>query len=250
MSYILDALKKLEKERKRGRIPGLSEQDSIVYHSQKKSPWPYIVISVLFLTAGVLIAWFSMAPSRAKVPDTSATTPKTPSQAPAAETKPPAPAVGPSEKAVVQPAPVVKREDSRPVVNPDETQKSAHKEQEVLKKPSSGPVEERQKKIEEVKPESAPARDEPKSETPPEPLTKKTLYKFSELPPSVRESLKKFFTISAYMYSNTPSERMVRINDQMLREGQVVEPGIKIEEILSDGVILTYMKFRFFVSLK
>jgi len=36
MSYILDALKKLEKERRRGRIPGLSEQDSVVYHSQRR----------------------------------------------------------------------------------------------------------------------------------------------------------------------------------------------------------------------
>jgi len=94
------------------------------------------------------------------------------------------------------------------------------------------------------------SRQEKKPEVMAEPLPDRKLYKLSELPLSVRESLQKFFTITAYMYSSIPSERKVRINDHMMREGQELEPGIRIEEIVPDGVILSYKKFHFFVSVK
>ena len=42
---------------------------------------------------------------------------------------------------------------------------------------------------------------------------------------------------------------MARINERIMREGQELEPGIRIEEIVSDGEILSYKKFRFFVSV-
>lgn len=275
MSYILDALKKLEKERKRGRIPGLSEQDSIVYHSHKKSAWPYLLISVLFLVAGVLIAWYFLTPSNNRsVANTSTTAVKTNNPDSTESTKPPAAIQPPVQAPVALPAPAVKSDDTKTAVKNDKVLKASVKGKDRPDSASALPAETRQKegqeagkeieppKIEPLKTEPLkiePAQIEPVQikalqakpikETSHEPPVRQKLYKFSELPPSVRDSLKKFFTITAYMYSNTPSERKVRINDKMMREGQELEPGIRIEEIVPDGVILTYMKFRFFVSL-
>jgi len=251
VSYILDALKKLEKERRRGTIPGLSEQDSIVYHSQKKSAWPYMLISLFFLIAGVLIAWFFLVPSKSSVsPDTSTTTLKTLNQDSPENTKPSSLVLPPSQTLATHHVPDVKEDDTLPKMKNDMAPNSAVKAKDDLKKMSAAPVESRQKDSQETRKEDDPTQAEPKSEVRPEPLDRKKLYKLSELPPSVRDSLQKFFTITAYMYSHTPSERVVRINDHMLREGQELEPGIRIEEIVPDGVILSYMKFRFIVSLK
>jgi general secretion pathway protein B len=261
VSYILDALKKLEKERKRGSIPGLNEQDFIVYHSQKKSAWPYMLISVVFLVAGVLIAWYFLTPSNnSGVANTSTTAVKTINQDSIENTKPPFAIQPLLQPPVALPAPAVKSDDTKPGVKNDKALKGSVKGKDSLDSVSAVPAETRQKEGQHTGKEIEPVQIEPVQtiatqtkpikETSYEPPIRQKLYKFSELPPSVRDSLKKFFTITAYMYSHTPSERKVRINDKMMQEGQELEPGIRIEEIVPDGVILSYKKFRFFVSLK
>lgn len=244
MSYILEALKKLEKERKRGRIPGLSEQDAVVYHSQKRAVWPYLLISVLFLNGVVLLWWFLFGAKDKVLPAVPAVNQEVKSSeikesgnvisSDAAESSsvslPSAspPARDTASHGTVQPDRSVPPREVWKTANPTNNEPRAEKEQQ---------------KIEAL-------RQEKKAESLADQLPEKKLYSLSELPPSVRESLQNFFTITAYMYSSTPSERKVRINDQMMREGQELEPGIRIEEIVPDGVILTYKKFRFFVSLK
>lgn len=247
MSYILDALKKLEKERRRGLIPGLNEQDSVVYYSQRKAVWPYLLGISVFLAAGLLIGWFVLPLSGNRVPPDMAKTLKRTDQDPLKK-------IGsiPAALPQAQPLPDARNEVKTPVIKSDKApEKVVAGKSELGKKPAVPvvPEEEIQKSSDQYRKESEPIRTEPKNETP-EPPVREKLYKFSELPPSVRDSLKKFFSITAYMYSSTPSERMVRINDHMMREGQELDPGIRIEEITADGVILTYKKFRFFVSVK
>lgn len=57
MSYILDALKKSEHERGRGNAPGVQtvHSASINYHNEKKSYWPYILITAVILNLIALI---------------------------------------------------------------------------------------------------------------------------------------------------------------------------------------------------
>jgi hypothetical protein len=43
---------------------------------------------------------------------------------------------------------------------------------------------------------------------------------------------------------------MVKINGQMLREGQDLTDGLELKEITHDGVILSYQNYRFHVGLK
>lgn len=241
MSYILEALKKLEKERRRERIPGLSEQDSVVYHSQRRSSWPYALIIVFSLNALVL-GWWLLPKNRQDSVMT------------------PAPAVRPAS------VPVKSQDIKDPLsreaggvtpalsavktgVSPGALQDRPEASQNIAQPVKAAIQEDAQKA-------GSSGRSEPedeklkKSEIAEGPLPDRKLYKLAELPPSVRESLQKFLTITAFMYSNTPSERMVRINERIMREGQELDPGIRIEEIVPEGVILSYRKFRFIVSLQ
>lgn len=236
MSYILEALKKLEKERKRGRIPGLSEQDSVVYHTRRRSVWPYLLIVVFSLNAALLIWWFLPKNSNDNV--LQAAPSSLPSAAPAVIQNVKRPEIRESGNVISsiagEPSSV-----SRPQVSPPEKDAVLRERLQSLRKM----MQEDEQKQAEALPQ------EKKSEVMAEPLPEKKLYKLSELPSSVRDSLPGF-SITAFLYSDSPSGRMARINERMMREGQELEPGLRIEEIVSDGVILSYRKFRFFVSLK
>lgn len=63
-------------------------------------------------------------------------------------------------------------------------------------------------------------------------------------PPSARRDLPKI-TMTVHAYSPEPSERRAVINRQALREGEEVAPGLKLESITADGVILSYKGQRF-----
>lgn len=45
-------------------------------------------------------------------------------------------------------------------------------------------------------------------------------------------------TITVHAYSPDPAERLAGINGKLLREGQEISPGLKLERITMDGVIL------------
>ncbi len=268
MSYILDALKKLEKERKRGRIPGLNEQDSVVYHSQKRPVWPYLLAGAFILNAAILIWWFMPRARNTVMPATPANVAS------------PAPANIPLAVPPVQQltAPAVSQDTAKPedkgsgnVISSGVKDASS-----TSLSPAAPPAQdagsrdrlktERKMPQEETRKAAGPAMNEPKpenekqkktevlrQETKPEviaePVPEKKLYKLSELPSTVRSGLPGF-SITAFLYSESPSGRMARINERMMREGQELEPGIRIEEIVPDGVIMSYKKFRFFVSPK
>lgn len=270
MSYILDALKKLEKERRRGRIPGLSEQDSVVYHSRRRPVWPYILIAVFALNAALLIWWFlpknpnnavmQAAPSSLLLAAPAGQPLVAPSSLPSA-----APSVSQEVKkseieksgnatssVAAESAPV-----SRPQSSPPAKDTTVYRErllalrkmlQEDAQKTASS-MNGGAKTDNEKQKEPEAALQEKKPEVVPEPLPDRKLYKLSELPPSVKNSLPGF-SITAFLYSEKPSGRMARINERMMREGQELAPGIRVEEIVSDGVILSYRKFHFIVSVK
>ena len=58
MSYILDALKKSEKERQRGTLPDmLTVQDIVAEKPRKSLVWVYLLGVVLSLNAGMMVWW-------------------------------------------------------------------------------------------------------------------------------------------------------------------------------------------------
>lgn len=48
-----------------------------------------------------------------------------------------------------------------------------------------------------------------------------------------------------HQYSSRPRNRFVTINNQTLQEGESVAPGITLEQITPDGMILSYQGYRF-----
>lgn len=51
--------------------------------------------------------------------------------------------------------------------------------------------------------------------------------------------------LAGHTYSEVPDQRMIIINNRIVREGQRVEGGIRLEEITWDGLILSYQGARF-----
>lgn len=52
-------------------------------------------------------------------------------------------------------------------------------------------------------------------------------------------------TISVHAYSGNPGKRLVGINNRILREGEYVVPGLKLEQITPDGMIFSYKGYSF-----
>jgi len=67
---------------------------------------------------------------------------------------------------------------------------------------------------------------------------------FAELPLSVQQDIPKL-SILFHLYSGNPKDRLVGINNRTLREGDSVEPGLVLEQIIPDGMILNYKGYRF-----
>jgi general secretion pathway protein B len=67
---------------------------------------------------------------------------------------------------------------------------------------------------------------------------------FSELPLALQQELPPI-TISVHAYSSRPADRLVGVNNQMLREGDSVAPGLKLEQITPEGMVFGYKGYSF-----
>jgi len=258
MSYILDALKKSEKERQRGALPDmLTVQDIVAEKPSKRVPWVYLLAAALLLNAGVLVWWLGFSHiNKANVVKTSTTGNISPLSVNDA-----APAVFGRVKPYQGSTQSGFRPSDRssvPVIENNETTTSVENPP-----PPKG--------LQEVKPHPVSADNATKSS---EPASAKSgqsagtgqipsdptgglsempdgnkLYKLQELPSAIRQNLPAF-SVTALLYSSNPDSRMVRINEQMMHEGQDLIAGIKLEEISRDGIILSYQKYRFYVAVK
>lgn len=269
MSYILDALKKSEKERQKGTLPDvLTVQDIVAEKPGKRLFWVYLLLGFLVLNAGVFVWWLGFSyTDRSKgvqaptvdngVPLSANDTAKevadrvNPFTEPAQSSRPGLRSVDKNSAKIsentasttsdnnslpskgIQKVPDVRRKilpnhpvSAKNAIKPDELSSAKLKLAEkagVLSSELTGGL--------------ADTIDENK------------IYKVKELPLSIRQNLP-LFSISALLYSSNPASRMVRINDQMMYEGQDLTAGLKLEEIAKDGVIFRHQKCRFWVGLK
>lgn len=214
MSYILDALKKAEKERQQGRVPDLQAvHGPPADQAGRRRAWPALVLVALLVNAGLLLWWF--APWRPPEPEGG-------SAAQAARRQ----SVEPELPAQLVPA------AAAPASNPfaasprdAENSRSRHEEGEA----GAGPV--------------TPGTTASAAETAlPEPRNR--LYALEELPRELRESLPPL-DISLHYYTARASSRMVRIDGRNLREGESWGAGLALDEITPDGVILRCRAYRF-----
>jgi len=254
MSYILDALKKSEEERKRGTVPDLlAVQDAQGQEQKGRHVWPYLLLAALALNAGIFLWW--LTPWHATRPTVTAYS--TTKQGPLPERMVNAES-GPRKETPVpaQDAPLVKSAPDKRVSDLQDRSvqtKAAKQEHATVTNPSPI-VEMRESRVlapslPPQAPVTSPALPEPKPSAGNGDTGGATLYNLTELPLAIRQSLPTF-SISALIHTGDPASGMVKINGQVMREGQELSPGLKLEEIISDGVIFRYHNYRFRVGLK
>ncbi len=238
MSYILDALKKSEQERQRGTVPDLLRvQEEVLQLPKRPSRWRYAGIAAMVVVAGVSV-WM-LLPSMTGGP---AVTPLTPQQSP--------------ERMAT-----LGQERDTPASVPAASVAGTRSGEPRLPAAAvrGGPVRERREPVDGMpvsgRTEPAPVSQDPVKPGLPvrqavlPPADPDRIYNFKELPAALQKELPSF-ALSAFMYSSNPELRMVRINAQMMREGQELTAGIRLQEITTDGVILASQGYRFFIAMK
>lgn len=69
-----------------------------------------------------------------------------------------------------------------------------------------------------------------------------------ELPEDVRNNLPAM-TFSFHVFSSTPQQRTIIINNRRLREGEEVSAGLTLQQITEDGVVLLFEQHRIHISV-
>jgi len=266
MSYILDALKKSEQQRRRGAAPSLLAAPATDVSPRRPVTLLYGLAAAAVLVVGVAIGvlrpWEAEAPAvppPAVKPPEAVVSPAPPAPASVAitintERQMPAPAPATQPAPVTQPAPT-----TRPA---SATQSAPAAQPSPVAQPASGPaggVAKAQAPApatpeQGVPPKSAapapedkapsPAPEKPAGARPADALPERAPVPIVELPLSIQQGVPKL-TILFHLYSRNPKDRLVSINGRMLREGDSVEPGLVLEQITPEGMILSYKGHRF-----
>lgn len=237
MSYILEALKKAEKERRKESVPTLQTNHAPLTERGKKVGTP--PHTTLLIGAAILITILAV-PSFLYL--TGKKLPEPASQVPAAVPSPPA------ETATSAPMP-------QPEPNPVPTSMTAQRPQPLQEKQSSQVPEVRLPPGQPVTLEPRPliAVDEtpvitaPESAQPPGHTNTPQLPTLEELPPQIREQIPPL-ELAGHTYSDIPGQRMIIVNSRIIREGHHLGDGLKLEEITWDGLILSKDGIRFAIG--
>ncbi|HET8870539.1 MAG TPA: general secretion pathway protein GspB [Aquabacterium sp.] len=233
MSYILDALRKADAEREQGAVPGLHTHPLVpsesprAEHLNKKLVWAVIALSSVLVLLGLWL--FSRHDAPPPPPDTASPLPlPVPNGPHAMRDRAGSPLPMPT------PTPVTAAPTPPPsVVAPAATIYPP------VEAPARSPVT-----------DAAPV--------PPTPATAKQasttkeddshrIYKLQDLPDSVRKDLPTI-SIGGAMYSDTPSQRILIINGQVLHEGDQAAPGLLLEQIKLKSAVFQFRNYRYLVN--
>ena len=223
MSYILDALRRADAERERGRVPGLhtrvnplrpAEQPSRRRPPRARGPW--VAGLGLLVAATAALAWWltrddTPEPSPAPAPVARVTPPVTVPEAPPA----PPPRIA---------APPVATAPARPILAPPPPPPA----------PAPAPAPPRA-----ATPAPAPAARAPA----PTNAGDARLPRVNDLNPTARAALPPL-KISGTTYAENPALRMLIVDGQVLQEGQDIAPGLKLESIGPRSAVIVHQGQR------
>jgi general secretion pathway protein B len=264
MSYILDALKKAEKERQRNATKKLlSGSDTFTPEPHKRALWPYLLVIALLLNAGLfgwmLGPWNAKNPKHLSSPDLVA--PSSPSAGMLKESLPGGPANDSHQSAAESGNPPRGGMKSvQPVL--DSVTQAVEPPQDVEAKNEVTQRKPSQHAVPAMKKEAAPALPSVALRSPADdriPSGQKNaahgitgggnkIYMMNELPQSVLSSLPDL-SLSLHLYNADPSSRLINVKGKTLREGQELSAGLRLEEIRPDGAVFSFHNYRFEVSL-
>lgn len=220
MSYILDALKKSQRQRELGQVPTLgTEHGSAPATRRGVAPWlmASVVTTLAALLAGLFVA-FGLQPA-----------PLTAPPADTIQSAVPVPAAEPATAAAAAPAP-----DTRDDGSADLEARIALLEERLLhatQPVASSPAEEAAA--------VALSPDSPAAGGSQAPSRSASVPLLAELPPELQRALPPL-RLSVHVYTEAPEERFVFINSRRYRQGERTHEGAVVEEITPAGVILNH----------
>ena len=228
MSYILDALRKSDQQRRLGGVPTLSYA-AVAAVALERSPMLFhgLLAVTLLIAVGMAVAWLRPVPPMSPEPvimlaPIAAKPFALPASLPLAAQLPAAPA-NVEAVPVRHEAPVAKVPVPVPAVPSPPRKLSAS----VATKARNG---------------SPPAATA--SQVRADEMSGKKPLASPAMPASIRKTLP-VMSVAVHAYSSAPGDRLVSINGRMLREGDILAPDLKLEQITPDGMIFTYRGYRF-----
>jgi len=218
MSYILEALKKSENERRREEIPGLGADHSQHYsvREERKSPLiKQIFISIVLFSGVSCLAWWFIQEEQSVVNI----------EQPLAlvVSSPPLPV--PAEVAELVLFEPQTSEQPQMLIENVVVEEIVIPPLQVLESVAVGTV----SVVDPVPEDSA-------------------IPLIEELPEAVRDKIPPL-SFAGHVYASEKQQRMIMINMRVVREGAMVEPDLILEEIDENGVILRYSEVLFRVDL-
>lgn len=223
MSYILDALRKSDQQRRLGLVPGLPPLPPTMLARPGPALLPYALLGLAaLLVVGMALAWLRpwLQPA-AQLPALA--------QAASELPLPPAPAARSPAIPVARVSAIPSRDASTPI-------------------PSAMPPLSRQPaaRTETRARASAPlvAADDPAGKQAAEAAAPDKSVALVDLPLSIRQQLPPL-AVAVHAYSGTARERLVSINGRMLREGDLLAPDLRLEQITPEGMVFAFRGYRF-----
>lgn len=217
MSYILDALRKSESERRQGRVPDLGQQVQWIHKPKKRAPTALVwVVAALFLNAAVLAYVFWPTPAE-----------KRPTAEPAATgSTEPAPV---SEEQEIQSGQTPRPEiAARPETDARET---------VGETPAVEPNRAEQASVSERPTIIVPSKDRLQRTTEPARPSSGDVPHLVEMPLEFQKSIPDLM-FNSHIYASDPASRRVMINNNYLKAGDSFS-GLRVEQITEQGVVLS-----------
>lgn len=247
MSYILDALRKSDQLRRRGAAPTLLPGQAVAAVPKRPAPLAYGLLALVLLGTGMTIGWLHPWQSQPLAPAPPPGAAKSPgvSQAPAASL-------------AMVPKPELQTQNSAPVtaVATATAQPATPATAPVQLRAAAAVKSERQSGGRQSAPPKAAAAVSTQAAAPVQQAAlgakhgaaaaapAASAMSMAELPVAIQQELPSM-SVSVHAYSGKPAERLVDINGHLLHEGEDVAPGLRLEQITPEGMILSYKGYTF-----
>ncbi|MFC1605363.1 general secretion pathway protein GspB [Pseudomonadota bacterium] len=229
MSYILEALKKADQERGIGAVPNLATPHEVKHPQSRSYRWLWVVVALLVVN--IVLVGMLLKGRDAEVPVTA--------QAPLEQLSSPR-----NDQAAqpIQPGSEVslgKVHAPEKSALPQSGQVSSAGQLVLLPEPA---------KPQNPSPSLPPEEEiEERAEAVATPQDISQLQSWYELPQELRNRLD-LPRLDLHAYSEEPQNRFILVNLKKYREGERLESGLVLEEILPDGMVMSYRGERFLVE--
>ena len=229
MSYILEALKKVDQERDIGAVPDLATPHEAKRPQTRSYRWLWIIVTLLSVNAVLVVKL--LKDKDAEVPVT-------------------------AQVPLEQQTALINDQLVQPIQQTSETLISEAPTPEKPVLPENEPILSTGELV--MLPEPAYLQDSKSSILPEEELDMQMdamttakdnsqLQSWYELPQEIRDRLD-LPRLDVHVYSEEPRRRFILVNLEKYREGEILESGLVLEEILPDGMVMSYQGERFRVE--